>query len=307
MKKILIFSFATFLVPLFFLGGCDREGGYKPDDQENNAFVEMVREGKVYNNDPIGSVEDVYKGDEIDILFQDVEDEDPYATALLGILYFSNSSRYGVERDTEKGRELLEKAWGMGVADAGYALFEVYRQGVGVEVNRDLAVEYLQASAEIGYLKSQRTLAEDYFSRGDFDYFETDYSLAREWYARAADQGDGVSAVALAKIYHEGLGVEVDDERAFEWVSRSEGMEYGGRGLSIGALAHFFEEGIGTDVNLVQAYKYRDLMGTAGASYKSELANKMTPEQIDQAVRLSGEWQREHNISMPNSEGYRYR
>lgn len=291
----------------FFIIGCDHEKSSFSINQSDSAFIEMASEGKIYNDDPSASVEDVYSGSDIEKMLDDVAEGDPYAIALLGILYYSNSSRYGIKRDTEKGRQLLKQAWSMGVADVGYALFEVYGKGIGVAKNRALALEYLQASAEIGYLKSQREMAKDYFSRGEFNYLETDYALARKWYTRAAEQGDQISAVALAKIYHEGLGVERDDNRAFEWVSRSENMKYGGPGFSIGALAQFYEEGIGTEINLVQAYKYRDLMGTAGGSYKKELVEKMTPEQIQEAVRLSGEWQREHNIFMPNSEGYQYR
>ncbi|WP_081694713.1 tetratricopeptide repeat protein [Halomonas huangheensis] len=300
---------SLFVFFLFFLllHGCGEQEG-NSGVNGGGKVVEMDVEGSVYNVNPNSSIYgDVYGNSSIDAVFSDMENGDAYATYVIGVLYFNDYPEYDIDQDFSKGLELLKKSWEMGVVDAGYDLFEVYSQGNGVEKNSEIALYYLQESAEKGYLKSQRELARDYFGRGLFHYLDTDYEKAREWYAKAASQGDRESAVALAKIYDEGLGVEKNEETAFEWASRSEDMPYGANSIVFNALAYCYEEGVGTDVDLVNAYKYYDLLGTAGGSYKSKIAEKMTPEQIDQAVRLSGEWQREHNISMPNSEGYRYR
>ncbi|WP_417328716.1 tetratricopeptide repeat protein [Halomonas cupida] len=307
MFDLRVFYKLIFLVGvlLVFVPGCDGRGGV--DVPSDSDFVEMELGGRIYNNDPRASVEDVYGDSSADEIMADVDQGDPYATMLLGLLYSSGSSRYDISLDHEKGLELLEKAWRIGVVDAGYSLFQVYGQQKDQGRSREISVSYLQASAEMGYIKSQLELAEDYFGRGEWDYFSTDYDLAREWYTKAAEQGEIESGIALANIYHEGLGVEKDDSLAFSWMSRVEGMEYGNVSLAFSGLAKMYQEGIGTNINLVQAYKYYDLRGTAGISDKERLSEQMTQEQIQEAIRLSGEWQREHNISMPNSEGYHYR
>ncbi|ALM52013.1 tetratricopeptide repeat protein [Halomonas huangheensis] len=294
---LIVFVFMTFL-------GCEKDGGDALND--SSSFVEMEVPGKVYNNDPRATVEDVYGDSLVSKIESDADNGDAYAAMLLGMLYFSENSRYEISPDHEKGLSLLKKAWRLGVVDAGYPLFQVYSKWGGEE-NREVAIEYLESSAGMGYIKSQSALAEDYFGRGSWDFFPTNYGLAREWYERSASLGDVESGVALALIYHEGLGVQKNDDVAFSWISRVENMRYGNVSLGLSGLAKMHEEGFGTDVDLVQAYKYYDLRGTAGTPDKQRLSDQMSPEQIDQAVRLSGEWQREHGISMPNSQGYRYR
>ncbi|ALM52012.1 tetratricopeptide repeat protein [Halomonas huangheensis] len=293
---------------LFFVYGCNESSNGDELDKENNSIVEMSVEGRVYENDPKARVyEDKYGDSPVEVVVEDAEGGDPYATYLLGYLHYANFPRDGIDVDASKSRELLEKAWGMGVVDAGYSLYILYGEGKGGDEDISLSVEYLTASAEMGFLLSQIELAEDYFGRSDRDYLATDYDLARKWFLKSAEQGGRGSAIALAKIYHEGLGVDVDDDVSFEWVKKSEEMPYGSDAIVFHALVSCYENGIGTMVDLVQAYKYYDLMGTAGISDKQRLSEQMSPEKIDQAVRLSGEWQREHGISMPNSQGYRYR
>ncbi|GEN22719.1 hypothetical protein HCU01_06680 [Halomonas cupida] len=300
--------FLVFIPLLFVLVGCEERKGSDSSSGNGEVFVEMSSEGRVYNSDPDALIyEDVYGGLPIDAVEEDVDKEDPYAIYLLGVLYFKGSSRHGLEVDHVEGRKLLEKAWAMGVVDAGYSLYQIYGKGIGVERNIDLAVAYLNESAEMGYIESQVALAKDYFGRGEVDYLDTDYQQAKVWYTKAASQGDGESGTALAYMYRKGLGGDADENLAFEWMSSVENMPYDGYTFSFGGLAMYYEEGIGTDIDLVQAYKYRDLMGTAGIPDKERLSEQMTPEQIQEAIRLSGEWQREHNISMPNSEGYQYR
>ncbi|GEN22717.1 hypothetical protein HCU01_06660 [Halomonas cupida] len=309
---MVVFSFPKLLVfmllMMFLVSGCKGEDEASAKESGAVEFVGMEVDGRVYNPDPYASLYgDVYGDSPIDSVVDDLRDNDPYATYLMGVLYYNDYPEYGIKRDLEKGRELLEEAWRMGVIDAGYSLYEVYGSGNGVGESRSVALEYLISSAEMGYVKSQVALAEDYFGRGENDYLETDYRLSKEWYEKAAELGDKESGVALAKIYYEGYGVPVNYNAAFEWMKRAENMPYGSATFGFGTLAKCYEEGIGTTISLVQAYKYYDLRGTAGIPDKERLSEQMTPEQIQEAIRLSGEWQREHNISMPNSEGYQYR
>ncbi|WP_162619919.1 hypothetical protein [Salinicola acroporae] len=51
-------------------------------------------------------------------------------------------------------------------------------------------------------------------------------------------------------------------------------------------------------MDLVSAYKYYDLSGTARVDDKQRIAKEMTQEQIDEAIRQSKEWQKEHNVQV---------
>ncbi|WP_417328714.1 tetratricopeptide repeat protein [Halomonas cupida] len=298
---------AVFFCCVFFLGCSDGSEGVV-SGSDDGVVLEIHGDGRVYNNDPNVSIYDyAYDGEPIEKVVEDSERGDPYATYLLGVLYFNDHPEYGIVRDVSKGRELLANAWQLGAVDAGYSLFEVYSQGVGGEKDIEVAISYLQESAERGYVKSQFALAEDYSDRGLVDYLDEDYDLARKWFIAAAEQGDRESCVALSAMYLKGLGVEADEELAFEWISRIEEMKFGRERSGFRSIAWYYENGVGTDVDLVESYKYYDLLGSSGITDKERLSEKMTPEQIQEAIRLSGEWQREHNISMPNSEGYQYR
>ena len=88
-----------------------------------------------------------------------------------------------------------------------------------------------------------------------------DYKEAIYWLTRASDEGNNLGAQSkLAKLYAEGTGVKKD---------------------------------------LVKAYMYYDLGGTGDNDAKQEIEKLMTPDQIDQAIALSHQWQDEHHSYRP--------
>ncbi|MCE3027509.1 tetratricopeptide repeat protein [Salinicola sp. DM10] len=215
---------------------------------------------------------------------------------ILAINYMNGSNRRGIKKDKEKAVAMLKDLWGRGVADAGYSLFSIYYNGFGTGDNRKAALDYLKESAEKGYALSQRTLAEAYRGKDYEGLVDKDYDKAMYWYEKAVDNGDKRSAIALASMYYHGEGVEKNNNKTFEWALRCTQLKYGTITAGFSTLAKFYEEGIGTDVDLVQAYKYYDLQGSAGAEGKQRLSKQMTKEQIEEARRQSLEWQKEHNV-----------
>ena len=93
---------------------------------------------------------------------------------------------------------------------------------------------------------------------------------------------------------------------SFEIALSVESKPYGDDMVGLDTLAFFYEKGIGTDINVVQAYKYYDLLSPGSAPDKARLEEKMTPEQIREAIRLSRQWQEEHNIFVPSYYGLEY-
>ncbi|MCJ8284118.1 tetratricopeptide repeat protein [Halomonas sp.] len=233
-------------------------------------------------------------------------DGDIFSSYLLSWANLSNVSGFDVSQDYEAGVRGLKEVWRNGGVDAGYKLYTVYLEGVGVKKDLDVAYDYLIASAENGFPKSQQQLGYVYSGRSYPRILDVSYEDSVLWFSRAASQGDKLSAVNLSGLYHRGSGVRQDDQKAFEWISKVEELPYGDPMDGFSGLAKVYEEGIGTDVDLVQAYKYYDLLSPGSAPDKARLEEQMTPEQIQEAIRLSRQWQEEQNIFVPSYYGLEY-
>jgi len=91
----------------------------------------------------------------------------------------------------------------------------------------EAALQWEIKSAEGGDPLAQNFMGY-YFSYGINDRMKParpDYSRAREWYEKAAEQDFRSSQVELCEIYYRGLGVLSDPEAAYFWCSLSEPLE----------------------------------------------------------------------------------
>ncbi len=250
----------------------------------------------LYNDPTWHEMRDETRWWSLDELHQKADGGDLKGKYILGITYLNGSNYRDVKEDGEKAYSVFKSLWQEGVADAGYSLFSMYYEGFGVRKNYKAALRYLKESAEMGYILSQRTLADAYSDYKYGEIVDADYDKSIYWYKLAAEQGDQISALALSEMYYIGKGVEQSDKKAFDWLLRSSKLKYADSSASFVSLAKFYEKGIGTDIDLVQAYKYYDLQGSAGAEGKQRLSKQMTKEQIEEARRQSLEWQKEHNV-----------
>lgn len=104
----------------------------------------------------------------------------------------------------------------------------------------------------------------------------------------AAHSGNADAEKLIGVMYAMGLGVERDDERAFEWYLRA--AMKGHPGAQTG-VAWYYEVGRGVSApDLVRAYMWYVLSAIGGdpdgAISQQEIAMKMTPEQIEKANKL---------------------
>jgi len=113
---------------------------------------------------------------------------------------------------------------------------------------------------------------------------------AVKWYRRAAEQGNASAQDSLGTRYEQGNGVSQDAEEAAKWYLRA-AMQ--GDRSAMWSLGKCFEQGNGAPQDYVQAYKWFNIAAmdpTLGPIIKSDrdsLAEKMLPEQIAEAQRLS--------------------
>lgn len=108
----------------------------------------------------------------------------------------------------------------------------------------------------------------------------------------AARSGNADAEELIGVMYAMGLGVERDDERAFEWYLRSSLKGHPGAQSGIG---WYYEIGRGMPApDLTRAYMWYTLSAIGGdpdaAISLEEVVKKMTPEQIEKAHILVADY-----------------
>ncbi|WP_342594782.1 tetratricopeptide repeat protein [Salinicola lusitanus] len=260
-----------------------------------------IASADVLFQDPEGfELDKKYRSMESSDIIRDEGAEDKELEYISALLYLKGDERLRVEKDCKAAVSLLNDVWNNGGADAGYTLSTMYYKGECVDKDSGEAKRLLVESAKKGYLLAQRELGRSYWGRGQLNAFPKNMEKAIFWLKRAGESGDGVSSANLSYIYLKGLGVKKDAEKSFAWRKRAafSSDSYGGGIGGFLPLAEYYEKGIGTNLDLVQAYKYYDLSGSAGVKDKQRIAKEMTQEQIDEALRQSKEWQKEHNVKI---------
>ncbi|MDH4573615.1 tetratricopeptide repeat protein [Salinicola acroporae] len=264
------------------------------------AFASIVSADVLFK-DPEGfELDKKYRSMEPSDIVRNAGARDKELEYISALLYLKGDERLRVSKDCKVAVALLNDVWNRGGADAGYTLSTMYYKGECVDKDVGEAKLLLVKSARKGYLLAQRELGRSYWGRGQLNAFPKNMEKAIFWLKMAGESGDGISSANLSYIYLKGLGVKKDAEKSFAWRKRAafSSDNYGGGIGGFLPLAEYYEKGIGTSSDLVQAYKYYDLSGTAGAKGKQRIAKEMTQEQIDEALRQSKEWQKEHDVQV---------
>jgi len=199
------------------------------------------------------------------------------------------------KKDDKTALQKLTSLATAGHADALYDMGEIYSWGYGVPADSTIADQWYRQAAE-----EYRNAAE----RGDaaaqnklgwmYQMGQTvpkDLVAAANWYRKAADQGNAEGEVNLGIMYDRGHGVPQDWSLAAQWYRKSaeQGDALGQRNLSV-----CYEQGEGVPKDLVSAYMWANLAAAQGVygskEQRDSLETQMTPSQIAEAQRLSGEW-----------------
>jgi len=117
------------------------------------------------------------------------------AQSMLGVMYRNG---LGVPVDHQKAVPWLERAARGGDTIAQYFLAKSYAEGKGVTRDDAQAVHWLQQPAERNYAPAQTMLGQMH-ERGLGT--SVDYTQARQWYEKASSQGDQEGKAALARLY----------------------------------------------------------------------------------------------------------
>ncbi|WP_416536305.1 MULTISPECIES: tetratricopeptide repeat protein [unclassified Phaeobacter] len=119
-----------------------------------------------------------------------------------------------------------------------------------------------------------------------------EFAAAREALWPAARSGNADAEELIGVMYAMGLGVDRDDQRAFEWYLRSAMKGHPGAQSGIG---WYYEIGRGLPApDLVRAYMWYTLSAIGGdpdaAISLEEVVKKMTPAEIEKAHVLVADY-----------------
>jgi TPR repeat protein len=123
----------------------------------------------------------------------------------------------------------------------------------------------LRTKAETGDASAQRDLAHLYLFGGYG--VPLDYAQAKNWYTKAAEQGDAQAQVGLGILYGEGHGVPQDWTQAAAWVRKAADQQYAMGQYTLGAM---YEKGQGVPQDYAEAatwYRKAAEQGHAEAQY----------------------------------------
>jgi TPR repeat protein len=189
-------------------------------------------------------------------------------TAFLLLLAILLGPAGGARADIARGVELFEQgryddaaAALMPLAEAGipvaqYFLGVMYLNFMVEPPQEDAALALIQGAAGSGHIPAQTELARMYRTG---DGVVQDFTKMMIWYERAAQQGDVGAQLFVADGYGYGYGVEPDLVEAYKWYEIA--IQYWGS----------------------LAVRARDV-----------LAEKMTDEEIAEAVRRAEDWLAKH-------------
>ena len=200
------------------------------------------------------------------------------------------------EQNTCSISELQQQAT-QGDVQAQFDLAYCYACGAGIEVNRELALDWLTKAAELDLADAQ--LALGYYYIGDLlglvndeygpeefhkkifkengfrnplylaaflnGFENADVELGFKWLLQAAEQDSAEAQYWLACCYDQGVGLEQCDELAFKWFKKAADQSYI---EAFERVTHCYLEGKGVEKSYKCAYEYYEKaadQGKAGA------------------------------------------
>ena len=126
--------------------------------------------------------------------------------AILGHQYIHGD---GIEKNLEKGIELLEIAASKGHCHACFLLGNIYGFTIHGKLDRWKAIEYYKLAINYGSSLAKEYLADIFCENGD-------YGIALRLYLEAWQEGSMTSAFNAATMFEHGKGCKVNIEMAFK-------------------------------------------------------------------------------------------
>ena len=155
--------------------------------------------------------------------------------------------------------------------------------------NYSRALKEITPLAKAGHADAQHLLGLMYYmGRG----LARDYKLALFWHRKAAEQGKPDAQYVVGAMYYTGNAVETDHRQAVNWFRRAAEKGHAEAQHALALMYRYHAAGLPADK--VLAYMLWSLAASGGNAnaleQRAEIAKRMTPEQIEEALAMSRSW-----------------
>lgn len=179
-------------------------------------------------------------------------------------LAMSYESGNGVAKDETKAFELFHKAAEMGRTDAKRSIGRCYFYGIGTPEDKVKALEWFRKAAENRDAYSQYHIAKCYDE--GIGGVAQDFAQSRSWAEKAVQNGNNSAKYYVGKGYFYGYGVMQNYSIAFRNLS---GIKNADAYMLVGRM---YEEGLGVDVDYEKAVEYYQKAKDMGYGPEAEKA-----------------------------------
>lgn len=172
--------------------------------------------------------------------------DSPDAQLFLGRLY---NTGQGVEKDYQKAAEWLQKAIGQGSHDAESTLVSMYCNDELIPENYKIVTQMVLKSLGSMYGHIQVTILQPYDNKQKSHLIDHGQL---EKIKKSAKRGEPLAQFMLAMLYHNGIGVKKDHQKAIELFTKS-AQQHNDDALA--ALSFIYSYGIGVQQNDKTAFE----------------------------------------------------
>ncbi len=155
--------------------------------------------------------------------------------------------------------------------------------------NYSRALKEITPLAKAGHADAQHLLGLMYYmGRG----VARDYKQAMLWHRKAAEQGKPDAQYVVGAMYYTGNAVDANPRQAVPWFRRAAEKGHAEAQHALALMYRYHAAGLPADK--VLAYMLWSLAASGGNTnaleQRAEIAKRMTPEQIEEALTMSRAW-----------------
>lgn len=140
----------------------------------------------------------------------------------MGEIYMSSYYPFNDKSKSDKFYQKAFKIYKQKESSSGEACYELgrmYQNGYGIAADQEQAKYYYKSGALLGDKNAS-------WRFGLICKDEMEYPDAYKFFLKAAEAGQGMAMYELAKLYEEGMGVNMSRERAIEWYTKCAESNY---------------------------------------------------------------------------------